>query len=162
MLRNHGQDGKARFRHHRIGWNSRFDELQAAFQRHRLPGLPARLARRAEIAAYYTERFTPLAEHGVQPPPPGTEGRCYYVYTVLAERREALAAQLRARGIASHAYYPQPLPRQPAFAPYARPGDSWPVAELAAERALSIPVYPHLTDRQVERIADAVCEFGTV
>ncbi|MCC9309447.1 DegT/DnrJ/EryC1/StrS family aminotransferase [Kitasatospora sp. RB6PN24] len=162
MLRNHGQDGRTRFRHHRIGWNSRFDELQAAFQRYRLPGLPARLARRAEIAAYYTERFTPLVARGVQPPPPGTEGRCYYVYTVLAERRDALADHLGARGIASHAYYPQILPRQEAFAPYARAGDSWPAADRAAERALSIPVYPHLTDRQVERIADAVCDFAVV
>ncbi|WP_228718295.1 DegT/DnrJ/EryC1/StrS family aminotransferase [Kitasatospora acidiphila] len=160
MLRNHGQDGRVRFRHHRIGWNSRFDELQAAFQRHRLPGLPARLERRARIAAYYTERFTPLAGRGVQPPPPGTEGRCYYVYTVLAERRGALAAHLRAHGIASHAYYPQILPRQEAFAPYVQAGDSWPAADRAAERALSIPVYPHLTDRQVEYIADVVCDFA--
>jgi dTDP-4-amino-4,6-dideoxygalactose transaminase len=159
MLRNHGQDGKTRFRHHRIGWNSRFDELQAAFQRHRLPGLPGRLARRAEIAAYYTERFAPLAEHGVLAPPPGTEGRCYYVYTLLAQRRDALHEHLAARGIDSHAYYPQALPRQPAFAPYTRPGDRWPAADRAAERALSIPVYPHLTDSQIERIAEAVCDF---
>ncbi|GAB2687639.1 DegT/DnrJ/EryC1/StrS family aminotransferase [Kitasatospora kifunensis] len=159
MLRNHGQDGKARFRHHRIGWNSRFDELQAAFQRHRLPGLPGRLARRAEIAAYYTERFAPLAERGVLAPPPGTEGRCYYVYTLLAQRRNALHEHLAARGIDSHAYYPQALPRQPAFAPYTRPGDRWPAADRAADRALSIPVYPHLTDSQIERIAEAVCDF---
>ncbi|MFE9422643.1 DegT/DnrJ/EryC1/StrS family aminotransferase [Kitasatospora sp. NPDC006697] len=162
MLRNHGQDGRHRFLHHRVGWNSRFDELQAAFQRHRLPGLPARLARRAEIAAYYTERFAPLAERGVQPPPPGTEGRCYYVYTLLVERRAELAGHLAAHGIASHAYYPQALPRQPAFAPLVRPGDAWPAADRAAERALSIPVYPHLTDAQVQRIADVVCEFAAV
>ncbi|WP_327067766.1 DegT/DnrJ/EryC1/StrS family aminotransferase [Kitasatospora sp. NBC_01302] len=159
MLRNHGQDGKSRFRHHRIGWNSRFDEVQAAFQRHRLPGLAGRLARRAEIAAYYTERFAPLAERGVLPPPPGTEGRCYYVYTLLAERRDALRDHLAGRGIASHAYYPQALPRQPAFAPLVRPGETWPAADRVAERALSIPVYPHLTDSQTERIADAVCDF---
>ncbi|MFI9269719.1 DegT/DnrJ/EryC1/StrS family aminotransferase [Kitasatospora sp. NPDC052896] len=160
MLRNHGQDGRERFRHHRIGWNSRFDELQAAFQLHRLPGLPARLARRAEIAAYYGERFAPLAERGVLAPPPGVEGRCYYVYTLLAERRDALRDHLAASGVASHAYYPQALPRQPAFQRYARPGADCPAADLAAARALSIPVYPHLTDTQVERIADAVTEFA--
>ncbi|MCX4747953.1 DegT/DnrJ/EryC1/StrS family aminotransferase [Kitasatospora sp. NBC_01287] len=159
MLRNHGQDGRTRFTHHRIGWNSRFDELQAAFQRHRLPGLADRLSRRAAIARYYTERFAPLAERGVLAPPPGTEGRCFYVYTLLAERREALRAHLARRGVASHAYYPQALPRQPAFAPYVLPGDGWPAAERAAERALSIPVYPHLTDGQIVRIADAVCDF---
>ncbi|GAA1964482.1 DegT/DnrJ/EryC1/StrS family aminotransferase [Kitasatospora viridis] len=162
MLRNHGQDGRTRFRHHRIGWNSRFDELQAAFQRHRLPGLPARLARRAEIASYYTGRFEPLSGRGVVPPPAGTDGRCYYVYTLLVERRAELAAHLAAHGVDSHAYYPQALPRQPAFAPFVRAGDAWPAADRAAERALSIPVYPHLTDVQVERIADLVCEFAAV
>ncbi|PYC80523.1 DegT/DnrJ/EryC1/StrS family aminotransferase [Streptomyces tateyamensis] len=164
MLRNHGQDGRTRFRHHRIGWNSRFDELQAAFQRYRLPGLAGRLARRAEIAAYYTERFAPLAGRGIQAPPaaaPERDGRCFYVYTLLAERRDELAGHLAARGVASHAYYPLALPRQPAFAPLARPGDDWPAADRAAEQALSIPVYPHLTDPQVELVADAVCEFAT-
>ncbi len=160
MLRNHGQDGRQRFTHHRIGWNSRFDELQAAFQLHRLPGLPARLERRAQIAEYYGSRFAALADRGVLAPPPGTEGRCYYVYTVLAERRAALRDHLAARGIASHAYYPQALPRQPAFAPFAREGDSWPAADRAAERALSLPVYPHLSDAEVELIADAVCDFA--
>jgi dTDP-4-amino-4,6-dideoxygalactose transaminase len=160
MLRNHGQDGRTRFRHHLVGWNSRFDELQAAFQRHRLPGLADRLERRAEIAAHYTERFAELADRGIQAPPPGRDGRCFYVYTLLAERREALAGHLAERGVASHAYYPQALPRQQAFAPFARPGDNWPAADRAADRALSIPVYPHLTDSQVELIADAVCEFA--
>lgn len=94
MLRNHGQYAGQRFVHHAVGLNSRFDEIQAAFQTYRYAGFPARLARRAEIAAYYTERFTPLADRGVAPPPPGPDGRCFYVYTVLAEDREALGAHL--------------------------------------------------------------------
>jgi dTDP-4-amino-4,6-dideoxygalactose transaminase len=160
MLRNHGQDGRQRFVHHRIGYNSRFDEIQAAFQCHRLAGLPARLERRARIAEFYTERFTPLAARGVLPPPPGRDGRCYYVYCLLAERRDELADHLAAQGIQSHTYYPRPLPRHSAFAPYAAPGRAWPVAEHASARILAIPVYPHLTDSEVERIADAVCAFA--
>lgn len=160
MLRNHGQDGRQRFLHHRIGTNSRFDEVQAAFQLHRLPGLSERLERRARIADYYTERFTPLAESGVVAPPPGRNGRCYYVYSLLAERRDELHQHLAARGVDSHVYYPSPLPRQPAFEAFARPGQEWPHAEQASRRTLAIPVYPHLTDAQVEHIADAVCEFA--
>ena len=53
LLRNHGQDASTRFLHHRVGYNSRFDEVQAAFQLHRLPGLPERLARRRAIGGYY-------------------------------------------------------------------------------------------------------------
>ncbi|GAA3167917.1 MULTISPECIES: DegT/DnrJ/EryC1/StrS family aminotransferase [Streptomyces] len=159
-LRNHGQEGP-RFVHQRLGHNSRFDEILAAFQLHRLPGLAARLERRARIAAYYTERFTPLREAGVLPPPPGRNGRCYYVYSLLAERRDALRDHLAERGVASHVYYPLPLPRQPAFAPYAPAGRRWPHAERAAARQLALPVYPHLTDAQVEHVADAVCAFAT-
>ena len=159
MLRNHGQDGKQRFLHHRIGYNSRFDEILAAFQLHRLPGLAARLERRAQIAGYYTERFTPLRDHGVLAPPAGRNGRCYYVYSLLAESRDELAAHLAARGVASHVYYPSPLPHQPAFAAFAAVGQRWPHAEQASAHTLAIPVYPHLTDAQVEHIADAVCDF---
>lgn len=160
MLRNHGQDGRQRFVHHRIGYNSRFDEIQAAYQAYRLVGLPARLQRRARIADYYTQRFTPLVDRGVLPPPPGRDGRCYYVYCLLAERRDELAAHLAARDIHSHTYYPRPLPLHAAFAPYARQSGTWPQAERASARILAIPVYPHLTDSQVERIADAVCGFA--
>lgn len=160
MLRNHGQDGSRRFVHQVVGQNSRFDEIQAAFQTHRLAGLPGRLHRRAEIARYYTERFTPLREGGIVPPPPGSDGRCYYVYSLLADRRDELRGHLREREIDSHVYYPLPLPEHAAFAPFAPAGRRWPNAERACARALSLPVYPHLTDTQVERIADAVCEFA--
>jgi dTDP-4-amino-4,6-dideoxygalactose transaminase len=159
MLRNHGQDGRQRFRHHRIGHNSRFDEIQAAFQLRRLAGFPARLERRARIADYYTERFAHLAERGVLAPPPGRNGRCYYVYALLAERRGELGEHLAANGIGTHVYYPAPLPAQPAFAGFAGQGTRWPNAEAASRHVLALPIYPHLTDTQVEHIADAVCEF---
>ncbi|TDC58675.1 DegT/DnrJ/EryC1/StrS family aminotransferase [Actinomadura sp. KC345] len=160
MLRNHGQDGVHRFVHHRIGHNSRFDEVMAAFQLHRLPGLDARLARRAEMAARYSRRLAPLAGRGLVAPPEGGDGRFPYVYTVLTERRDALRAHLAEHGVGAHVYYPRPLPAHPAFAPYARPGGSWPNAEDAARRTISLPLYPNLTDAQVEYIADTVCAFA--
>ncbi|MFM9368605.1 DegT/DnrJ/EryC1/StrS family aminotransferase [Streptomyces sp. Da 82-17] len=158
-LRNHGQEGQ-RFVHQRIGRNSRFDELLAAFQLHRLPGLPGRLERRARIAEHYTERFTPLAEHGITPPPPGRNGRCHYVYSLLADERDALQAHLAAHGVDSHVYYPQPLPHQPAFARFAPEGRTWPHALAASRRQLALPVHPRLTDAEVEHIADTVCAFA--
>ncbi|MGH8878101.1 MAG: DegT/DnrJ/EryC1/StrS family aminotransferase, partial [Stackebrandtia sp.] len=159
MLRNHGQDGVHRFRHHVIGYNSRFDETLAAFQLHRLATLPDRLERRARIAAYYGDRFAALADRGILAPPVGRNGRCYYVYALLAEQRDALRRHLEQHGVDSHVYYPRPLPEQPAFRRYAPPGQEWPHAESAARRHLAIPVYPHLSDTQVEHIADAVCAF---
>ncbi|GAB3299993.1 DegT/DnrJ/EryC1/StrS family aminotransferase [Parasphingorhabdus pacifica] len=158
-LRNHGQEGR-RFVYEVVGTNSRFDEIQAAFQAHRFAGFPERLERRAAIADYYTERFTSLAERGVVSPPSGREGRCYYVYCVQAEHRDALRDHLAERGIGSHVYYPLPLPRQAAFAPCAPADERWPNAEYASRRILALPIYPHLTDADVERVADAVCAFA--
>ncbi|WP_062213925.1 DegT/DnrJ/EryC1/StrS aminotransferase family protein [Streptomyces sp. NBRC 109706] len=160
LFRNHGQRPGERFVHRTVGWNSRFDELQARFQLHRLPGLADRLARRAAIADRYTERLAPLAGRGILVPPGGDEGRCAYVYTVLADDRDALSQYLQVRGVATHVYYPRPLPRHAAFARYAPPGARWPQAERACARILSLPLHPGLTDEQVERVADLVEEFA--
>ncbi|MFD4157505.1 DegT/DnrJ/EryC1/StrS family aminotransferase [Streptomyces hydrogenans] len=156
MLRNHGQDGVHRGLHHLIGVNSRFDEIQAAFQLHRLAGLTARLERRARIAAHYTEHLAGLP--GLTTPPPGTDGRCYYVYTLLADDRDALRDHLSAAGVDTHVYYPRTLPEQAAFAPVAaaRPGPGLPHARDAARRHLSLPVHHRLTDAQVEHVTEAV------
>lgn len=162
MLRNHGQDGRVRFVHHMVGYNSRFDEIMADYQLRRLPGLAGRLERRARIADYYTSRFAALADRGVLAPPAGRNGRCFYVYSLLAERRDELRRHLSDNAVDSHVYYPAPLPAQPAFAPYAPPGQRWPNAERASARTLALPIYPHLTDAQVERIADVVCAFPGV
>ncbi|MFI1796404.1 DegT/DnrJ/EryC1/StrS family aminotransferase [Streptomyces sp. NPDC020379] len=159
MLRNHGQDGVHRFVHHHIGQNSRFDEILAAFQLHRHAGFEDRLERRARIADYYTERFAPLAERGLLAPPAGRDGRCYYVYSLLARRRGDLRAWLTEQEIGTHVYYPVPLPGQPAFARYAPEGREWPGARYASDHNLAIPIWPHLTDAQVEYVADSICEF---
>lgn len=154
VLRDHGQDGR------RVGYSSRFDEVQAAFQLHRLATLPERLARRAGIAEYYTERFAALADRGIRPPPARRDGRCHDVYPLRADRREALRTHLARHGIGSHVHYPIPLPRQPAFAPLVPPGRTWPHAEHASAHVLAIPSYPHLTDAEVEHIADTVVGFA--
>lgn len=156
-LRDHGQ-GARRGLHLRIGWNSRMDELLAGFLLHRHDRLAERLERRAQIAEYYNERFARLAEHGVTPPPDGREGRCYYVYTLLTDRRDELRAALAAQQIGTHVYYPLPLPSQPAFRAYAR-ARRFPRSEAAGRRNLALPIFPHLTDGEVERIADAVVGF---
>jgi dTDP-4-amino-4,6-dideoxygalactose transaminase len=158
MLRNHGQDGKTRFLHHMLGYNNRMDEIQAEFLLHRIDRFEAWLDRRADIAAYYTGRFEPLRDRGLRPPPSGRDGRCYYVYSVLTDRRDALREHLVAKDVHTHVYYPLPLPSQPAFARYAR-GRTFPNAEAAGRQNLALPIWPHLSDAMVEYIADSVCEF---
>ena len=157
-LRNHGQDAGQPGIHLELGQSSRMDELIAGFLLHRLDGVAGRLRRRAEIAAHYSERLAPLWDHGVVLPPSGSDGRCYYVYCLLTDRRDDLRRHLAAHGIGTHVYYPLPLPAQPGFRAYA--GDaSYPRAEAAGRRNVALPIYPHLRDADVERIADTVAGF---
>ncbi|ATE55148.1 DegT/DnrJ/EryC1/StrS family aminotransferase [Actinosynnema pretiosum] len=160
VLRDHGQDGVRRSVHRTVGWNSRFDEVMAAFQLHRLPGLPERLDRAARIGDYYAERFAHLPPLGITPPPPGRDGRCPSAYSLLAERRDELRDHLLANGVGCHAHHPAPLPHQPAFAPHADRRRDWPNARRGCERSLAIPINPRLTDAQVEHVADQVCRFA--
>jgi dTDP-4-amino-4,6-dideoxygalactose transaminase len=158
MLRNHGQDGRTRFLHHVVGYNSRMDEVLAEFLLHRLDRFEERLDRRADIAEYYSGRFVPLRDAGLVAPPLGREGRCYYVYSLLTDRRDELRAHLASRGVGTHVYYPLPLPHQPAFSRFAEP-DAYPNAVAAGRRNLALPIYPHLEDAEVEHIADSVVSF---
>lgn len=160
MLRNHGQDGRNRFLHHHIGHNSRFDEVMAAFQLHRMAGLQERIARRTEICSHYSENLADLAGAGITAPPVGGDGRFPYVYTLLCEDREGLRAHLATEGVHTHVYYPRTLPEQPAFAPHARADGHWPRAREAARRNISLPLYPHLTDARVEHVVSAVRAFA--
>ncbi|HEX5541788.1 MAG TPA: DegT/DnrJ/EryC1/StrS family aminotransferase [Micromonospora sp.] len=158
MLRNHGQDGVHRFTHHMIGVNSRFDEILAHFQLQRMPELAQRLEQRALVVDYYTERFTPLRDHGVIAPPFGRDGRCCYVYALVVAERDRMRAHLAERGVGSYVHYPVPLPRLAAFAPYADGGD-WPGAERASAQHLAIPLWGGMTEAEMTRVADAVCDF---
>ncbi|CAL9368394.1 dTDP-3-amino-3,4,6-trideoxy-alpha-D-glucose transaminase [Nocardiopsis dassonvillei] len=160
MLRNHGQDGRNRFLHHHVGHNSRFDEVMASFQLHRLAGLEQRVARRTAICDHYSAAFADLAEAGITAPPVGGDGRFPYVYTLLCEDRDGLRAHLAAAGVDTHVYYPRILPEQPAFAHCAPARADWPRARTAAGRNISLPLYPHLTDARVEHVVDAVRAFA--
>ena len=78
----------------------------------------------------------------------------YHQFTIQSDRRDQIRAALRAEGIASAVYYPVPLHRQEALRKFATA--ALPVAERAAERVLSLPMYPELTGADVERICSVV------
>ena len=163
MLRNHGQDGVHRFRPPRGRATTAASTRSWPPSRlHRLPDLPDAAGAAGQIADYYTERFAPLADRGVLAPPAGRDGRCYYVYSLLAAAAgRTCGAHLTERCVGHSRLLPGAAARQPAFAPYASPGARWPRAEQAARRHLAIPVHHLLTDAQVEHIADAVCAIAT-
>ncbi len=153
MLRNHGS--KVRYHHDIIGYNSRLDELQAAILRVKLRHIDRFNDLRRDNAHYYSTR---LAECGVTPPFEDGKGvHVYHQYTILADRREALQQALTAAGCASAIYYPIPLHRQAVFAASCA-SLSLPVSEAVATRCLSLPIYPELSQAQMDRVIKAIRE----
>jgi dTDP-4-amino-4,6-dideoxygalactose transaminase len=155
-LRVHG--GAVQYYHDEVGYNSRLDALQAAVLLAKLPYLEEWSAQRRAHAAYYDQAFADVPE--VRPPviAPGNES-IYNQYTLRVERRDALQAQLKAKGIGSAIYYPLPLHRQPCFAYLGYQEGSCPEAERAAREVLSLPVYPELTRAQQDEVIAAVRGF---
>ena len=154
-LANHGQQG--RYNHLEVGTNSRLDSLQAAVLNCRLPHLDADNARRREIACKYHGAFAGVGDLRMPPDGPGVFS-VYHQYTVRTARRDALQTHLAAAGIASSVHYPSALHRQPALAHLGEPA-SLPVAEQAAHEVLCLPIFPEMTNEEVERVIESVRGF---
>jgi dTDP-4-amino-4,6-dideoxygalactose transaminase len=172
-LRDHGQTG--RYLSTERGWNSRLDELQAAILRVKLRHLGDWTVARQSHALRYNSLLVDLP--GVRLPrvPAGRE-HVYYLYTISvssglsgrvaggtvknepggATPSDILQRRLADRGVASTVYYPVPLHLQPVYASLGgKPGDLR-ISERASREVLSIPLYPELTDTQIDRAAQAV------
>ena len=154
-LRNHGQEG--RYRHTRIGINGRLDTLQAAVLLAKLEVFDEELTARNEIANRYAA-FLKDAVHTPRILPNRTSA--WAQYTIEVDDREAVESSLHGAGIPSAVHYPTPLHLQPVYADVAQQmgwnRGSFPIAERAAERVLSVPMHPYLTPPEIERIAEAV------
>jgi dTDP-4-amino-4,6-dideoxygalactose transaminase len=155
VLQTHGQEQKNR--HVLYGFNSRLDELQAAVLRVKLPHLDARNRRRATIAAYYGDRFATL-DVRVPREHPG-EVHVYHQYVIRTPQRDRLQAHLKTAGIETGIHYPVPLHRHPAWLRSYGESPALPRAERLAQEILSLPVFPDLSDTEVEHVADAVVSF---
>jgi dTDP-4-amino-4,6-dideoxygalactose transaminase len=139
------------------GMNSRLDELQAAPLRVKLAALDADNARRQAIAAAYDAGLAGLAL--VLPARRPGASHVFHQYVLRSPRRDALRAALKARGIGTNVHYPVPVHLQPAYRGRLAIGPSGLAeSERAAREVLSLPMYPQLSDAQVERVIAAVRE----
>lgn len=155
-LRTHG--GTKTYLHEEVGFNSRLDALQAAVLRAKLPHLAAWSEARRRNAAYYDAAFADVPEV-VRPMVDPANESIYNQYTLRAQRRDALQAHLKERGIGTSVYYPLPLHLQPCFAYLGYEPGSCPQSERAASEVLSLPIYPELTSVQLDEVVDAVRAF---
>ena len=153
-LANHGRmSGSAHYEHVYVGRNSRMDALQAIALSGKLARIPAWTDRRQQLAARYRERLigTPVRLADTDP----RAGHVYHLLVARVADRDRVQAELSDRGIQTGVHYPVPCHQQPPLRRYAH--GPLPVAERAAGEVLSLPLFPHMTDEQV----DAVCEALT-
>jgi dTDP-4-amino-4,6-dideoxygalactose transaminase len=134
-----------------VGVNSRLDELQAAILRVKLTHLDRQNARRAHIAAAYT---TALANSPLNPPQQREDAsHVYHLYVTRSPDRDRFQTILKDNGIGTGIHYPVPVHLQPAYAGRIALGPSGcSETERAAREILSLPIYPELTDAEVETI----------
>jgi len=155
-LRLHG--GAKQYHHDEVGTNSRLDTLQAAVLLAKLPYLAAWSARRREHAAYYTQGLAGLTPV-MTPAVDSCNEHIFHQYTVRVERRDALQAHLKSKGIGTAIYYPVPLHLQNCFSELGYKRGALPEAERAAAEVLSLPVYPELSGEQLDYVIDAIRGF---
>ncbi len=135
-----------------VGVNSRLDEIQAAVLRVKLAHLHAGNERRRQIAGVYDAA---LADGPLHPPVrrPGSR-HVFHQYVLRSADRTALQARLRGLGVGTGVHYPVPVHAQPAYLRRVAMGPAGCRAtETAAAEVLSLPMYPELTDPQVEQVA---------
>jgi len=154
ILRNYGEDG--RFNHVEAGLNSRLDELHAAMLRFAmLPRLDSWLERRAAVAERYREA---LGGSGLRPISPTAGRSAHHLFPVVAEDDATMAFDhLRDAGIGVGRHYPTLCPNQPACHLLGATFGNLTNASRFAERELSLPLHPYISDGDIERVLEACC-----
>jgi dTDP-4-amino-4,6-dideoxygalactose transaminase len=155
LFRDWGQEQK--YHHKMLAYNYRMDGIQGAVLRVKLRYLDGWTEARRRIAARYQDK---LANLGVRPAQEA-EGRrhVYHVFSIFHPRRDELQAFLGERGIQSGKHYPVPLHLQEAYAELGHRRGDFPVAEQIADEQLSLPIYPEMTDDDVDTVAAAISDW---
>ena len=155
-LRNYGSQQK--YYNEVIGQNSRLDELQASVLRIKLRHLPAWTAQRQQVAAWYNQHLAGLGDL-VLPTVATGATHVYHLYVVRTARREALQQHLAAQGVGTLIHYPVPPHRQQAYAHLGIGAGAFPIAGEIANTALSLPMWPGMSEQDVATVTAAVRNF---
>ena len=154
MIRDHGQSKK--YYHDIEGYNGRLDSLQAGLLRVKLQHLTAWNESRREHARKYNELFARADVNVVTPVEPPWSKAIYHLYVVQVENREVIQKALAQENIDTGIHYPVALHLQKAYSTLGYRVGDLPVSEKAAERILSLPMFPGLSEASVMRVVDAV------
>jgi len=149
MFREHGQ--KKKYFHDVIGWNGRMDGIQAAVLRVKLKYLDQANAGRRRAASRYNQLLAGIP--GLTLPVEASyAGHIYHVYAVRVANRDAVLKAMGDRGIGCGIHYPVPVHLQNAYAELGHKRGDFPVSEACADSFLSLPMFPELTDAQIDMV----------
>jgi len=156
MIRQHGEI--QRYQHQVIGHNYRMEAFQGAVLSVKIKYLADWTEKRRANAARYRDLLTGV--EGVRIPVEIDDVySVYHLFVIQADRREALQQYLLEKGVATGLHYPRPLHLHPAYEQLGYHAGDFPVAEAAAKRILSLPMYPELGERQIRYVADTIKVF---
>ncbi|OJX41178.1 MAG: erythromycin biosynthesis sensory transduction protein eryC1 [Chloroflexi bacterium 44-23] len=156
MLRNYGS--KKKYYNEQKGYNSRLDEMQAAFLRVKLHHLDEWNQRRMKIALYYLNHLAGLPQL-VLPYIPEWSQPIWHIFPILHKKRDNLQKYLYEKGIETLIHYPVPPHLSIAYSDLNMPKGSFPIAEQIASSELSLPMGPHLSLADAKYVVDAIQEF---
>ena len=152
MLRDHGQARK--YFHDLEGYNGRLDAIQAGILKAKLPHLPEWNEQRRENAVRYRDLLRTHQDMMLLPHEPYWSKAVYHLYVVQVGDRDELQKHLAAVGIGTGIHYPIPLHLQKAYQSLGYKSGAFPVAEAAATKILSLPMYPTLGPEQQRRVVE--------
>lgn len=153
MLRNYGSEIK--YENRELGYNTRLDEMQAAFLRVKLGFIDEWNSRRRLLAKRYTQQLAGAAV--TAPAVPEWADPVWHLYVVRSTERDALRTYLQSAGIATVIHYPIAPHRQDCYADYA--DRCLPLAEMLANEVLSLPMSPCMSLLQADCVAAAIDRF---
>ena len=155
-LRNYGASKK--YHHEVVGYNSRLDEIQAAFLRAKLPKLDEWNQLRRTVAAYYVENLAGIPGLILPFVPEWTEP-VWHIFAVRTKQRDEFQQFLKKQGIGTIIHYPIPPHLSAAYANLGYSKNDFPISEELALTELSLPMGPHITVEQREYVVEKICEF---
>ena len=156
MFANHG--ALIKHQHHIEGINSRMDGLQAAILSAKLPYIVNWTSQRINNAKLYDKHLANIDDI-VTPKVRPDSKHTFHLYVIKAKRRDELMIYLKEKGIETSIHYPTPLPYLKAYSYLnVKPAD-FPVVRTLQKEILSLPMYPELTEKEIEYIAASIASF---
>lgn len=156
MLRDHGRTTK--YEHEMEGFNSRLDAMQASILKVKLKYLNAWNEKRRQHAGKYNSLLKYITKIKV-PLCSKDAVSVFHLYVIMTNDRDRLREYLDEKGVATGIHYPIPLHLQKAYRYLELPKGSFPVAEGTASQILSLPIYPELTNEQIEYICQSIEDY---